>query len=177
MKIVFTTIVIAMLLFSTAGNMVNPMTREDNGINTVEIFSSLLEKSPPCVQVYYYTKYYCKIYNVPEWFAFRILRQETNYKGPAHFNYNPSQVSKANALGPFQVLLSTGRDMYDGYYTLTRDRLLNDVRLNVKLGVKYIAWLSNQFDDWYIVAGRYNSGKPRSDWPAETVRYAKAVMS
>jgi len=176
MKLIYFTVIFTMLLFSTIGNQINPMSKVDIS-NKELLFNSVLEKSPPSIQVYYYTKHYCKIYNVPEWFAFRTLKQETGYKGPSHLNYTNKQISSANALGPYQVLLSTGRDMHDDYFPLTRELLLNDIKLNTKLGVKYMAWLYNQYNNWRIVAGRYNSGKPESQWPAETKRYVNEIMS
>jgi len=177
MKLIYYTFIITMFLCASVGNMINPMSRMNDAVDKTAVFNDLLEKSPPCVQLYYWTKYYCKIYDIPEWFAFRILRQETSYRGPSHFEYTQKQTSTANALGSWQVLFSTAKDMHDDYFPLTRELLLNDIRLNTKIGIKYIAWLHNQYNDWYIVAGRYNSGKPRSAWPAETVRYANAVMS
>jgi len=169
----------SMLLCFTVGNKINPMSRVTSvdSIDKAELLFNLVKDSPPSVQLYHYTKYYCKVYNVPEWYAFRTLREETGYKGPNHLNYNPKQKSHANALGPFQVLLSTGKDMHDDYFPLTRELLLSDIRLNAKLGIKYIAWLFNQYNDWRTVAGRYNSGKPESQWPAETKRYVKAINS
>ena len=177
MKLIYFTILFIILLFSTIGNQINPMERMNDARDKELIFNANLEKSPPCIQVYYYTKYYCKIYNVPEWFAFRILKQETGYKGPSHLIYTNKQISIANALGPYQVLLSTGRDIHDDYFPLTKELLLSDIRLNTKLGVKYMAWLYSQYNNWRTVAGRYNSGKSEDQWPAETKRYVNEIMS
>jgi len=161
MKIIYYIITATILFHTSVGNMVNPMTRAASPVDKPAILNDLLEKSPPCVQLFYYTKYYCKIYGVPERVAFRILRQETGYKGPSHLTYKPSQTSSAYALGPWQVLFSTGKDVHDDYFPLTRELLLNDIQLNTKIGIKYLAWLYNQpksYGDWERVAGFYNTG-------------------
>lgn len=119
-----------------------------------------IKSSCASIQLYYYTKKYCVEYNVPETIAFNILKLETSYNGPDDIMYNPIRTSIGNAYGPYQLLLSTARDMYDGNDDeLTRERLLYDIELNTKLGIKYLRYLHNNISsDWTLVCGFYNTG-------------------
>lgn len=122
--------------------------------------------APKSIQVYYYTKRYCEEFDVPETVAFNVLKLETGYKGPMDLEYNPAQISSANAYGGYQILLSTGRDMYvilglGMKHQLTKEILLNDVELNTKLGIAYLRYLHNNISrNWTIVCGFYNTGYP-----------------
>jgi len=150
------------LLYSTVGNITNSaMTRADRvSYNSSSIFEKYLSKSPPRIQLFYYTNYYCDIYDVPERVAWRVLRLETNYRGPLDVDYNPIQISSANALGPWQLLYSTARFMYDEKQSITKQRVLKDIRLNTKLGLKYLRYLYDIYGNWTTVAGYYNTGYP-----------------
>lgn len=164
MKLIYYTFILIILFFSTLNNNISPMSlKEKNNFVESLIFENILEKSPPSIQVYYYTKKYCKEFNIPEKRFFRILRKETTYSGPSHINYNPDQISSGNALGPSQLLLSTARDMYvllglGNRNELTREMLLKDIELNLKLGIRYTRWLRDQQTNWKKIAGYYNTG-------------------
>jgi len=137
-----------------------------NDINNIEILEPYIKISPPSIQVYYYTKIYCKLYGVPETIAFGVAKLETNYRGPDNHHYNPLQISYANAMGTYQLLLSTAKDMYvllnlGPRNELTSEMLLNDVELNTKLGIRYLRWIHDNISkDWKIVCGFYNTGYP-----------------
>lgn len=129
-----------------------------------EALESYIQMATPSVQVYYYTKKYCKEYNVPETVAFGVAKLETAYKGPDKHDYNPSQTSSGNARGTYQLLLSTAKDMYvllnlGEKNELTAEMLLTDVELNVKLGIRYLRYLHDNISkNWTIVCGFYNTG-------------------
>jgi len=142
-----------------------PLGYELDTISTEDAFAHYIRLAPYSVQVYFYTKKYCKEFDVPEEIAFAVAKLETGYKGPDKFSYDPTdQISVANALGAYQLLLSTARDMYEflGYgprHELTKQMLLDDVELNVRLGICYLRWLKNNVSpSWIIVCGFYNSG-------------------
>lgn len=142
-----------------------PLDYELVTISTDDAFAHYIKLAPYSVQVYFYTKKYCAEFNVPEEIAFAVAKLETGYKGPDKFAYNPTnQISVANALGAYQLLLSTAKDMYEylGYgprHELTKQMLLDDVELNVRLGICYLRWLKNNISpNWIIVCGFYNSG-------------------
>lgn len=132
--------------------------------SAAEALETYIQMSSPSVQVYFYTKKYCKQFHVPETVAFGIVKQETSYKGPDKHDYNPSQISSANAYGPYQLLLSTARDMYvllnfGNRNELTPEMLLSDVDLNTKLGIRYLKYLHDNISkNWTITCGFYNTG-------------------
>lgn len=137
---------------------------EIDTIKTEDVFGHYIKLAPKSIQVYFYTKRYCEEFNIPEEIAFAVAKLETGYKGPDRFTYNPKQTSSADALGPYQVLLSTGRDMYvilglGSRQDLTAEMLLNDVELNVKIGIRYLRWLNDNIStNWIIACGFYNTG-------------------
>lgn len=131
-----------------------PVTKED-------AFDRYIVLAPKSIQLYYYTKRYCSEYNVPETIAFNVAKLETGYDGPMDLQYNPEQISSGNALGAYQVLLGTGRDMYEGKrHELTRNILLKDLKLNTKLAIKYLRYLYDIYGNWTIACGFYNTGYP-----------------
>ncbi len=158
-KLILTILFIFMFAFFTGQTNVNANSFEkiksttfSDVIEDTETFSVVdalehyIKLAPPSVQVYYYTKIYCENFGVPETVAFGVVKLETSYKGPDKLDYNPSQTSPANARGPYQLLLSTAKDMYEllklgPRHELTSDMLLTDVELNVKLGIRYLKWL------------------------------------
>jgi len=129
-----------------------------------DAFEQYIKLAPHSIRLYFNTKKYCKEFGVPEEIAFSILGLETGYKGPDKFNYKPNQVSTADALGSWQVLLSTGKDMYvllelGDRNELTREMLLNDDELNTMIGIRYLKWLhDNISSNWIISCGFYNTG-------------------
>lgn len=153
----------------------------DNSAETfssVDVLDGYIKMSPASVQVFYYTRKYCQLYDISETLAFRVARLETTYRGPDVKDYNPVQISSGNALGPYQLLLSTARDMYvllglGERHELTRQMLLDDVELNVMLGIRYLRWLHDNISkDWKIVAGFYNTGyKMVNDYALYAAKY------
>ena len=158
-------VIISFMLFS--GNKITPLNNEILEVETFSVEESLeayIQISTPSVQVYYYTKKYCKEYNVPESVAFGVLKLETTYRGPHIYSYTPVQTSSGYARGPYQLLVSTARDMYvllglGERQELTAEMLLVDVELNVKLGVRYLRWLNDNIStNWTVSCGFYNTG-------------------
>ena len=131
---------------------------------------SYLRYAPASIQMHYYIKKYAEMYKVPLDIAYKIARLETNYKGPTHFTYNAAQTSYMNAYGPFQILLSTAREV-SGNPELSKEELLNNIDLNVCIGIKYLSQLYNEYHSWAIAAGYYNTGRPQLN------EYAMAVKS
>ena len=118
-----------------------------------------IDKSPPSYQVYYYIKKYCKIYGVPEKYAFRVAKEETGWKGPMLFKYNPYQSSCTNALGPMQVLLSTSKKVWCDN-SITEDKLKTDIKFNIHTSIKYMRQLYDIYENWQKVYSHYNTGYP-----------------
>jgi soluble lytic murein transglycosylase-like protein len=137
---------------------------DTESFSDAEALDTYIQLAPHSVQIYEYTQKYCKEYNVPETIAFGILKLETGYEGPSHFDYNINQTSSGNARGPYQLLVSTAKDMYEVLglgprKDVTAKLLLSDVELNVKLGVRYLRWINdNVSSNWKITCGFYNTG-------------------
>lgn len=136
-------------------------------INSLNL-SDTIKYAPNSVKMHNSIKKYCALYDVPEKLAFKIAKLETGYTGIDDSDYKHNLVSKCHALGPMQLLLSTARYI-DGDKTLTRHQLLNDIELNVKIGIKYLRYLFNKYHNWVLVAGAYNTGRPVMN------SYARAV--
>jgi hypothetical protein len=172
-KVTLVTFIIFIMAVIQPSDEMGVMITEAKTFSNAETFSvsdaldTYIQISLPSVQVYYYTKKYCKEFNVPETVAFGVVKQETSYKGPDNHDYNPSQISSANAYGAYQLLLSTAKDMYvllnlGNRNELTAERLLTDVKLNSKLGIRYLRYLNdNVSKNWTVVCGFYNTGYPQ----------------
>ena len=86
-----------------------------------------------------------------------VLELETGYKNPLNFKYNPNQSSYANAHGAAQIQLPTGK-FISGNKNLTKNDLLYNNELNIKLSAKYLNYLYKQKHNWKLALGFYNSG-------------------
>ena len=100
------------------------------------------------LKVFFLTNKYTQIHKVKKRVVFRVLRLETGYKGPLHRNYIPQQISSSNAYGSMQLLRSTADWVFYNFAnpktyepTLTKNILLNNVELNIRLGIKYLRHL------------------------------------
>jgi len=113
---------------------------------------------PPCVQLYYAIERYAEKYGVPKRIAYNVAKHETGYEGPLDWDYNPALESSTGAVGPMQVLLSTGK-MYGGS-DLTKKELKHDIDLNVEISMKFLARLHKQYGKWDVALGYYNTGYP-----------------
>lgn len=101
---------------------------------------------------------YADSFNIPLYFAFNIATIETGYRGPLDTTYNHSQVSKAGALGPMQIM-----HKYSHYYAgrkVTKNELRDSIEFNVRLSMLILSSHYEKYGDWAKVAGAYNTGKP-----------------
>jgi soluble lytic murein transglycosylase-like protein len=134
----------------------------DNGFVSLESTNGDIY-SPKSIILYECIEKYSDIYDIPKYIAYNVAYKETRYRGPFHWNYNPEQGSYAGALGPMQIMPSTGRPIYNnilGYKDeLTNERLISDIELNVMISMKLLNRLYKMEGDWAIVCGKYNTGK------------------
>lgn len=133
----------------------------------VRIPDSIDQGVPPSIQMYKYIKAYADTFNIPLKYAFGIAHAETGYKGPFHWNYNPSQSSGAGAEGPMQIMLATARG--NNKDNVSRERLRTDIEYNVRTSLKLLRKLYNKYRNWKIVFGVYNTGRPCINGYAEKV--------
>lgn len=129
---------------------------------TDSIENIYIHKLPISVQTHIYIEKWCKYWNVPISVALLVAKQESGYNGPSQTTYNTEKtISSGNAYGVMQVLLSTAKGVWDGDDSyITKERLLNDVELNIYIGIKYLRYLNNLYPDWKITLGYYNTGYP-----------------
>ena len=144
--------IVSAVLASTATSTLVPdlyleNVSDDNAIN-----------SSPSIQMYFYIKKYAKKFSIPESYAFSLAYQETRYGGPLDLNYNHKQQSCAGALGPMQIMPSTAVLIYGKYVPKTK--LMSDINLNVMISMKLLRVLHDKYNDWGLVFGAYNTGKP-----------------
>jgi hypothetical protein len=143
-------------------------------LNTKEVITPPIRKSftvnvtdPPCLQVYNCIEFYADSFNIPKQYAYGVASLETGYKGPFDWKYKNNQISCTGALGPMQVLKSTAR--WINKDQVSKEVLLNDIQYNIKTSMKYLRMLHNQYGNWKIVFGYYNTGYPRVNEYAERV--------
>jgi len=116
-------------------------------------------RMPPCIQMYNAIDTYADKYKIPRRFAFGIAYEETRYQGPFHWDYKHDQTSFAGAIGPMQIMPSTGKMMWPKE-KVTADRLKNDITFNVETSMKLLRRLYDKYGDWKTVFGAYNTGRP-----------------
>lgn len=119
----------------------------------------VVELSPPSLQVYYRTLEYSEKYNVPTYISFGMARKETTYRGPLQYSYTPVQISSGNALGTYQILLSTAR-WFTKDYSISKQDLLHNIKLNTEIGVSYVREQYDTYGSWSKATGYYNTGYP-----------------
>ena len=114
---------------------------------------------PYCIQMYDAIMKYSEQYQIPKRFAFGIAYAETRYGGPFHWKYNHKKTSSAGAIGPMQIMPSTGKLMWkDSIFT--NEYLKNNIDFNVHTSMKLLRKLYDKYRDWKIVFGCYNTGRP-----------------
>ena len=110
------------------------------------------------LQMYESIEHWSDSFNVPKYVAYNVAYQETGYRGPFHFNYNPYQTSSAGAVGPMQIITRWAHP-YAGRH-LSEKELKTNIDLNVKISMQMLRVWYNIYKDWELAAGAYNSGQP-----------------
>jgi soluble lytic murein transglycosylase-like protein len=102
---------------------------------------------------------YSDKYKIPRKYAFGIAYEETSYQGPFHWKYRHAQTSFAGAVGPMQIMPSTGRFIWKDS-SFTNRFLMTNIDFNVHTSMKLLRKLHDRYRDWKIVFGCYNTGRP-----------------
>jgi soluble lytic murein transglycosylase-like protein len=110
------------------------------------------------LQMYESIEHWSDSFNVPKYVAYNVAYQETGYRGPFHFNYNPYQTSSAGAVGPMQIITIYAHT-YAGRH-LSEKELKTNIDLNIKISMQMLRVWYNIYKDWELAAGAYNSGQP-----------------
>lgn len=114
-------------------------------------------KLPPSLEMYYNIEKNSKKYNIPKHIIYNIVYNETNYKGPFDWNYDPSQENNG-AQGPMQIITKYSHQFSDE--KLTDEKLKNNIKLNLEVGCRILSYLYDEYGRWDMVLGCYNTGKP-----------------
>jgi soluble lytic murein transglycosylase-like protein len=117
------------------------------------------EKDPPCLRMYEAIEKYATMYRIPKRYAYGVANVETGYRGPFHWKYNQAQTSCVGALGPMQIMPGTAQMMWPNK-DISRTRLKTDIEYNVHTSMKLLRKLYDKYEDWKVVFGCYNTGRP-----------------
>lgn len=113
---------------------------------------------PACVRTFDYINKYAALYNVPLNIAFGIIHYESGYNGIYQLDYNPAVTSNHKAYGACQMKVGTANLISDS--KVTKRDLLDNLELNIALGMKLLSTLKGQYGSWKVALGAYNTGKP-----------------
>lgn len=128
-------------------------------------------KTPKCLQMFYAIEKYATLYDVPKSYAYGVAYYETRYQGPFHWKYDHYKTSTAGALGPMQIMYSTGKSVFPDR-EFTKEELKDNIELNVECSMKLIHDLYEKYQDWPTVFGVYNTGKVLvNDYARNVVSY------
>ena len=155
-----TKIIIILLLVGLTFLFYKLYKKEKSQIKHISAFT--YEYSHPSVKMYYCLKKYSKMYDIPEEYAFAIAYQETKYKGPLHNEYQWFQTSSAGALGPMQIIPYYGKIYGKKFLNkeLTDDDINYNIETNIHISMLMLRDFKNQYGDWKMAFGAYNTGKP-----------------
>ena len=131
---------------------------ELNKNHDVPTIGKVSQTTAPSIQLYNYLIKYSEKHRVPKEIVFGVAKAETGYKGMFDWNYNPKQISYANAIGAMQIQLATANDF--STKKITKQDLLNNHELNIDLGIKILAHLKKKHGSWSLALGAYNTGRP-----------------
>lgn len=126
--------------------------KETNSSNSINTSNS--------IKMYQAIEKYSEMYNVPKYIAYNVAYRETRYKGPFHWDYKHYQESFAGAIGPMQIMLATARSpIYSMGEEITREELMNNIDLNVKISMRILSSDFEKTGNWELTCGKYNTGK------------------
>lgn len=153
---VITALALASIVFVSLSLTSNKDVVEDVYLDGVD--STNVINSAPSIQMYFYIKKYATEFDIPEAYAFSLAYQETRYGGPLDLDYNHKQTSFAGALGPMQIMPATAKLIYGE--SVPKTKLMSDINLNVMISMKLLRRLYDKYDNWGLVFGAYNTGRP-----------------
>ena len=101
---------------------------------------------------------YSDSFNVPKHVAYNVAYLESRYKGPLHWDYNPSLTSSSGAVGPMQIIPRYAHKFAGR--KLSVKELKNNIDLNVMVSMKMLRKWHSIHHDWTLACGAYNTGQP-----------------
>lgn len=113
---------------------------------------------PVSLQMYELIEEYSTKYDIPKHIAYNVAYKETKYEGPFDWKYNPFLTSSAGAEGPMQIMPATAK--YINKTNIDRQTLRTDLNINIEISMKLLRMLYDQYGNWSLVCGYYNTGRP-----------------
>lgn len=121
--------------------------------------ASLYLNTPDCIKVFSSIEKYSKMYDIPMKYALGIAYYETRYEGPTHWGYSADdKISSAGAIGAMQIMSSTANIIWNE--SISPEKLMSDIDFNIETSMKLLRILHDKYQNWKIVFGCYNTGKP-----------------
>lgn len=113
---------------------------------------------------------YAQDENIGCGFIASIINVESGFESDA--------VSKKGAVGLMQIMPSTGKWIYEQYFDDEfQDDFLFDPKINIFIGVKYLSYLFEKYDDEVTVLACYNTGETVvQDWIGENKTLKKTQI-
>lgn len=130
------------------------------------------EAAPPCIRMYTLLEKYSEQYGVPFDIAIGVANEETGYKGPFHWTYNPQRISSASAYGAMQIQVPTANGNWDE--KVTSKMLMEDLELNVHISMRLLSRLKKKYGSWALALGAYNTGRPLVNGYASRIASGKS---
>lgn len=116
------------------------------------------DNKPLSLDMYEKLEKYSDEYCIPKHIVYNVAFLETTYRGPFDFDYKHNRTSSVGAVGPMQIMPSTA-NLINGKKIPVK-KLKNDLETNILTSVKLLKRLHDQYGDWAVVCGCYNTGKP-----------------
>lgn len=159
------------IIFGVIGiSIKNQLFKNENqniGINSVESNIVSYYHTPDCVKLFSSIEKHAENYKVPLRYALGIAYKETRYNGPSDWEYDPKRESSSGALGPMQIMPSSANSIWEK--KISKEKLRCDLDFNVETSMKILKHLYDKYQNWKIVFGAYNTGKPIVNKYAEIV--------
>lgn len=157
-RVYYSIILFSVIVIVTLNSNIKNIEPENNEIDFFEFNSKNYPNTSKSILMYETIEKYSEEYDIPKHIAYNIAYKETRYKGPFHWNYNPSQTSHAGAEGPMQVMPATAKGINKKY--ISPKDLRNDIDLNISTSMKLLRKLYDKYGNWSLVCGYYNTGRP-----------------
>jgi soluble lytic murein transglycosylase-like protein len=113
---------------------------------------------PAALQMFNAIEKYATEFDIPKHIMFNIAFKESRYMGPLHIEYMGNLGSTAGALGPMQIMVGTANSMRKT--KVSPHKLKNDIDFNVQTSAMLLRYLFDKYNDWKLVCGAYNTGRP-----------------
>jgi hypothetical protein len=132
--------------------------KKEKHLNIKHDISDSLRNQPTALILFESIEKYSKEFDIPKHIMFNIAFKETSYQGPLHKEYVGRLTSPSGALGPMQVMTRTASFVQKT--NVTPQKLKDDIDFNVQTSAKLLKYLYEKYNDWKLVCGAYNTGRP-----------------